>query len=142
MTLYTSYLAFFKRKDKDYVPWLSPEGLRYLHKNVICSGRLVDVVFEPVFVMRSRGNLPVEPPKMVLDLFKEGAITWEGYRDAYLHSLQTETSFVWMQNLTKKAQDHPVVLVCFEKDSSHCHRRLLAETIARNYGIEYKGELQ
>lgn len=137
MPLWTSYLGFFNRKD--VVLWQSPEGLRYLRYH-LCLKR--DVAFEPIFVMRNRGNQPVEPPKVVLWLWKDGAITWEGYRDAYLASLEIdETSRTWMQNVAKKAHDHNIVLVCYEKSPEHCHRRLLAEFIRDNYGVEYKGEL-
>lgn len=139
MSLYTSYLGFFNRKSNGYEPWASPEGLRYLRMHP-CMQR--EVVFEPVFVMRNRGNIPVEPPEMVLRLWKEGAITWEGYRAAYLASLEIdESSLVWMQNLAKKAHMGNVVLVCFEKNPEQCHRQLLAKYMQEHYGVDYLGEL-
>jgi len=119
MPLYTSYLGFFNRK----ITHIPSDNL------------------EPIFIMRNRGNQPVEPPEMVLRLAKEGAITWEGYRDAYLASLKNEESLVWMQNLAKRAFDHDVVLICFERSPEHCHRRLLAEHIQQYYCVPYKGEL-
>ena len=148
MALYTSYLGFLYRKDTEYVPWYSPDGLRYVRPKTETVQRneevgivTIDVVYEPVFVMRCRGNNPVEPPEMVLRLAKEGAITWEGYRDAYLDSLNNEESLLWMQQVAKKAFDHDVVLICFERSAEHCHRRLLAEYIQEHYTVPYKGEL-
>lgn len=146
MTLFTSYLGFFNQKSVDaqglenFARWRSPDGLRYLRYNACAR---VDVPFEPVFVMKGRGNQPVEPPEMVLRLFKEKAITWKGYEDAYLASLEMEeTTLMWMQKIAKRAKEHNVVLVCFEKNPEHCHRRLLAEHIAEHYGVEYGGELE
>jgi len=127
MALYTSYLAFLKHF-----------GYR------INQQRTFDIdgkETEFLFVMRGRGNSPVEPPAMVLRLAKEGAITWEGYRDAYLASLENQESLLWMQQVAKKAFDHDVVLICFERSPEHCHRRLLAEYIRDYYGVEYGGEL-
>lgn len=117
MALYTSYLGFFNRKG------------------VVCDSELI-------FVMRGRGNPEVEPPEMVLRLWKEKAIMWQGYSDAYLDSLNCMASFVWMQKVAEKAQDHDVVLVCFEKSPEFCHRRLLAERIQDFYKIQYLGELK
>lgn len=102
----------------------------------------VDVPFEPIFVMRNRGNGPVEPPEMLVRLFLEGVITWKGYRQAYLDSIKNQTSLTWMQQIATRAKDHEVVLVCYEKSPEHCHRRLLAQTMQDFYGVEYKGELK
>jgi hypothetical protein len=127
MPLFTTYLA---RRN-----WLmeSPSRLRSVFS---------DTLPEFVYVMRNRGNREVEPPEMVLRLAKEGAITWEGYRDAYLDSLNTYDSRWWMQLVASRCHEKNIVLVCFERSSEHCHRRLLAELMAQDYYVEYKGELE
>lgn len=127
MPLYTTYLGFFKTR--------LGESLRN------GSAKFGGKETEFLFVMRKRGNWAIEPPEMVLQLAKQGAITWEGYRDAYLNSLATQDSCMWMGKMATKAMDKNVVLVCYEKDSSRCHRRLLAEVMAHDYGCEYLGEL-
>lgn len=111
----------------------SPSQLRSAFPNTL--------PIEFVYVMRHRGNRAIEPPEMVLRLAKEGAITWEGYRAAYLDSLNTQDSRMWMQIVAARAMEKNIVLVCFEKSNEHCHRRLLAELMAQDYGVEYKGEL-
>jgi len=46
-----------------------------------------------------------------------------------------------MEKRAQEAKIGNILLVCYEKDATHCHRRLLAEEIARRFGVEYKGEL-
>jgi uncharacterized protein (DUF488 family) len=127
MPLYTTYLA---RRN---LLVDSPSQLRAAFKNTL--------PIEFMYIMRHRGNRAVEPPEMVLRLAKEGAITWEGYRDAYLDSLNTQDSRMWMQMVASRCAEKNIVLTCFEKDATHCHRRLLAEVMAKDYGVTYKGEL-
>jgi len=117
MALFTSYLSFLKTLEK----WPNP--------------------VEFVYVARNRGNNEVAPPESILKLWKEGTITWEGYRKAYLGSLDFEESIAWMRRTAEKAKDHDVILICFEKDAEHCHRSLLAEEIARRFNVEFKGEV-
>lgn len=144
MPLWTSSLGFFNRKNvsvRNRVDGL--EEIWVFHNS--CSSNFKPfrvLTVERVYVMRGRGNNPVEPPAMVLRLFMEGAITWQGYRDAYLDSLRTETSMAWMQKVAQKSVNHNVVLICYEKDPTHCHRRLLAEYMQDQYGVQYLGELQ
>jgi len=120
MALFTSYLGWFRN-----------------HKPYLIDGKET----EYLYVMRKRGNRAVEPPEMVLRLAKAGAITWEGYRDAYLDSLDTIDSRMWMQRVAEQSLDKNIVLICFESSPEHCHRRLLAELMAHDYGCEYLGEL-
>jgi len=123
MALFTSYLSFFRGKR---IVDILPDEL----KSVV-----------PIYVMRNRGNGAVEPPEMVLRLFKEDAITWEGYRDAYLDSLNDMRARYRMMAIANLANQSHVVLVCFEKNPDHCHRTLLAQEIARRFNVDFQGEL-
>jgi len=136
--LYTSYLGFFNRKDVDFVRWDSPDGLRYLH-NV---GNH-DVAFIPFFVILGRGNDEVAPSKALLDAWKNGDINWTNYKHWYLEHIHGGFGHGvrWMKRIGELAQKELVVLVCYEKDVEHCHRKLLAENVAKWSGCEYKGEL-
>jgi len=94
--------------------------------------------------MRKRGNDEVAPPEHLLKLFKQGKKTWPQFEADYLASLQPEINpwaITWMEKRAREARLGNVLLVCFEKDSTHCHRRLLAEEISRRFGVKYKGEL-
>lgn len=111
-----------------------------------------------MYVMRNRGNNQVAPSKELLDqwlrekkLFKEFgewetrgiAACWPHYKRKYLKLLESEQAKAWMQKVAKEAQRGDVVLVCYEKDSKHCHRRLLAQEIVRRHPeVEYRGELR
>lgn len=83
----------------------------------------------------------MEPPEMVFRLFfKERAIKWEGYRDAYIDSLNDERAERWMKLTAEMSKTTDIVLVCFEKDPQHCHRVLLAQQMER-FNADYRGEL-
>jgi len=106
------------------------------------------------FVMINRGNNEVAPSEELLRDAKKGRILWEDYEEEYLREIRDEaaTSWVskggkmpglqWMEKRAGEAKVGNILLVCFEKDAGHCHRRLLAEEIARRFGAEYKGELE
>ena len=106
------------------------------------------------FVMRNRGNDVVAPSETLLrnakaaekecrdareDTYPEAA--WDVYQRGYLEQLQTASAQQWIKNRAQEARIGNILLVCYEKDAAHCHRRLLAEEIAR-HDAEYEGELQ
>jgi len=93
------------------------------------------------YVMRNRGNNEVAPSETVLNDAKAGRITWEEYVKWYEIRLSSDEAQLWMEKRAQYAQIGNILLVCYEKDHTHCHRRLLAEEIARRHGVEYKGEL-
>lgn len=100
------------------------------------------------YVARDRGNNEVAPTKSTLSIYKEmikrggvpQAWPWKIYKSNYLYSL-TEKSFVWMEKRAQEAKSGNILLVCFERDAGHCHRRLLAQEIERRFGAKYEGEL-
>jgi len=92
------------------------------------------------YVMRNRGNNEVAPISitlMTLTVLKE----WENYEIVYRQELNRPEARKWMEKRAQEARTGNILLVCYEKDATHCHRRLLAEEIARRFGVEYKGEL-
>jgi len=94
------------------------------------------------YVMRNRGNNAVAPmDSLLIKLTREKQ--WEAYERYYLAlTLQQSKAMEWMKKRAQEAKVGNILLVCFEKDAGHCHRRLLAEEIARRFGAEYKGELE
>lgn len=124
MPIYTTYLAFLGKAD-------------YNPLNVFPGALQETLIY---YVMRNRGNNEVAPISitlMTLTVMKD----WENYRFVYLRELNRPDAKKWMKKRAEESKRTNVVLVCFEKDSSRCHRRLLAEEIARRFGAEYKGEL-
>lgn len=105
------------------------------------------------YVMRKRGNDAVAPSKQLLEDAKAGLIDWKTYSERYLAQItsyakefidawkQENPAIEWMNKRAGEAKIGNILLVCFEKDATHCHRRLLAEEITKRFGAEYKGEV-
>ncbi len=73
---------------------------------------------------------------------KSGQMTWTEYEMKYLTKLRT----LWQEKrwvFQKLLQRRKVTLVCYCRDDTQCHRRLLREilvNIAENQGIEVTDE--
>jgi hypothetical protein len=70
------------------------------------------------------------PSAPLLAAYKSGKLSWEAYEQRYLAEMtalyqRTPDRFV---ALLRRAE---VALVCYEAGPAHCHRRLLAELLAR-----------
>jgi len=66
---------------------------------------------------------------------------WAGYEEAYLNKIQKlPEARRWIQRRSSEAIINNILLVCLEKNSIHCHRRLLAEEIARFVNPEINGK--
>jgi len=130
MPLYTTYLAFLRKAD--YNPLrVFPDDLQ-------------ETIF--YYVMRNRGNNEVAPTESTLFVYKEmvrreNPDAWKIYQQNYMHSLNSEKALKWMERVAEKAKRANVILICYEKDANYCHRKLLAEEIARRFNVKYKGEL-
>jgi len=109
-----------------------------------------------IFVMVDRGNNEVAPTReMVSQMLRDKKLfgeqwetrghsaCWPAYRKKYLKLLESEEAKAWMKKVAAESQTADIVLVCFEKDHKHCHRRLLAQEIVRSHPeVEYHGELR
>jgi len=93
------------------------------------------------YVMRNRGNNVVAPTEQLL-VEATKAKRWDSYEFHYLEKLKGKTAEHWMIHRAQEAKNGNILLVCYEKNAQHCHRRLLAEEIAKRFGVEYKGELE
>jgi len=126
MPIYTTYVAYLKKFD-------------YNPLKIFPSVLESTLIY---YVMRNRGNNEVAPDELILIMWKRNDISWESYCHHYEDKLAKKEAQAWMQKKAEEAnRGHNVILVCFEKSPEHCHRRLLAETIAKQFGAEYKGEL-
>jgi uncharacterized protein YeaO (DUF488 family) len=124
--IFTTYLAYLKKFDYNPLK-IFPTGLE---------STLI------YYVMRDRGNNEVAPTGTLLYAVKKEGLSWDGYCHSYKEILKDAGAQEWMRKRADESKaGHHVILVCFEKDPEHCHRRLLAETIATQFGAEYKGEL-
>jgi len=87
--------------------------------------------FEVVYVMIGRGNDIVAPNKDDLEAYKNGSISWHEYSRRYREKLENIEAWTWMKNIATRARQKDVVLVCYEKDASHCHRSILLSRIRK-----------
>ena len=103
----TSQLAAFaKRHDLEY----------FLKE--ICG---VEYVHEPV----------LSPTEEIINAYKKKEIAWEEYEKRFVALLEERK----VEDLIdKRGFDVPTVLLCSEPEAEHCHRRLVAEYLARKWG--------
>jgi uncharacterized protein (DUF488 family) len=74
--------------------------------------------------------LSLAPTQPMLDDYKKKGISWSEYESRFLQLIenrQVELSFP--KNLLQNS-----VLLCSEDQPHHCHRRLVAEYLARHWG--------
>jgi len=78
------------------------------------------------------------PSFLTLNTYKDGLISWDKFE--YLFKLEIETSFMKfkLKKLASLCIDNDVALICYEKDNTQCHRRLLAEHMKVNYNTIWK----
>jgi len=61
---------------------------------------------------------------------------WDEYRRHYHEEILTPLDpDTVLRELGMEGTDHDIVLLCFEKDRSHCHRGLVAEWLEETKGI-------
>jgi len=139
MPLFTTYLAFLKKG----VGWFDDKPTYISTDDRFQKGKFL-------YVMRNRGNNEVAPNEDMLRSFKKLALIqgmtkelWEQYEENYLIQIGLSPAATdWMKRVANQSLKENVVLVCYEKDSEHCHRTLLAREIMRRYPkATYKGEL-
>jgi len=121
MALFTTYLGYLNKTNLAELPLVNPEV---------------------IYVMRNRGNNIVAPGTLLLKDWKNRRIDWDQYRSRYLEQVGHSAAVLWMKNIGNRARHHDVILVCYEKDATHCHRTLLAQLVAKWSGCKYEGELK
>lgn len=73
----------------------------------------------------------LSPTQDFLDAFKKKAIGWEEYQSRFTALLkQREVE----KTLDKRLFELPTVLLCSEPTPEQCHRRVVAEYLAANWG--------
>jgi uncharacterized protein YeaO (DUF488 family) len=97
-------------------------------------------------VMRNRGNDVVVPDQQDLDQYRNGAVTWNGFRVNYLAKLMRPEAEEWMKRVSGEAVSEDVVLVSDEEEVERCYRIMLAEMMISMFSgrmnVRYMGELK
>jgi len=98
------------------------------------------------YVMEGHGNDVVTPDQSDLDQYREGILTWKGFRVNYLGKLMRPEAEEWMKRVSAEAIGEDVVLVSDEEDVTHCYRVLLADMMINMFSgqmkLRYMGELR
>ena len=98
------------------------------------------------YVMRNHGNDVVVPDQVDLDQYRNGVMTWKGFRINYLAKLMRPEADEWMRRVSVEAVNEDVVLVSDEEDVENCYRILLAEMMINMFSgqmnLHYMGELK
>jgi uncharacterized protein (DUF488 family) len=72
----------------------------------------------------------LSPSKEILDAYKKQEIPWEQYESRFLALLaQRQVE----KTVDRRLFEVPTVLLCSEPTAEHCHRRLVAEYLARQW---------
>ena len=81
------------------------------------------------YIVRNHGNDEVIPDQSDIDYYKNGIITWDGFKLNYSEKLMRAEAMEWMQGVSLEAVSEDVVLVDEEDDAEYSYRKLLAERI-------------
>lgn len=77
-------------------------------------------------------HLPdLSPTKEILHAYKKGEMPWEEYELCFLDQLARRRV---ESTVDRRLFEVPTVLLCSEPTADHCHRRLVAEYLARKWG--------
>jgi hypothetical protein len=85
-------------------------------------------------VTRRAGSV-LSPSWDMLNEYKEGKMTWDGYISRFLREMDNPVSRAEMLRIGELARTKEVYLVCFER-VGNCHRFLLVDMIKRAMIIE------
>jgi len=106
----------------------------------------VERKMKPYYVMKNHGNDVVVPDQVDLDQYRNGVMTWKGFRINYLAKLMRPEADEWMRRVSVEAVSEDVVLVSDEEDVENCYRILLAEMMINMFSGQmnlcYMGELK
>ena len=100
---------------------------------------------KPYYVMKNRGNDVVTPDQLDLEQYRNGMLTWQGFKVNFLAKLMRPEAEEWMKRVSGEAVSEDVVLVSEEEDVEHCYRIMLAEMMISMFSgrmnVRYMGEL-
>ena len=118
--IYTSYFANYKNIPKEY-------------NCVSIANSKPESLFIPEWKQ-------VAPAWNLVQQLKSKTIAFNDFAYYYGQQLDTKPAIYYISALQKFSLGRPVVLMCWEKEFSACHRRLLAYWLQMNTLATFKGE--
>ena len=131
------------KANSGFVPWRR-EGMLYTSSLSILKKSKRKL--EPYYVMKNHGNDVVVPDPSDLEQYRNGVLTWQGFKVNFLAKLMRPEAEEWMKRVSGEAVSEDIVLVSEEEDVEHCYRILLAEMMMNMFSgqmnVRYMGELK
>lgn len=97
------------------------------------------------YLIPNHGNDEVTPDMSDIGYYKNGIITWAGFKLNYSQILMRAEAMEWMQRVSLEAVSEDVVLVDEENDVEYSYRKLLADRMRSMFtgrlNLKYGGEL-
>jgi uncharacterized protein YeaO (DUF488 family) len=79
--------------------------------------------------------IALSPSVGALNAYKDGSITWDEFVRIYEGYLNdSKETIKTVLDTLNKLETNNIVLCCFEKDSTICHRSILAKFLNTNFG--------
>ncbi|MGW2389578.1 DUF488 domain-containing protein [Streptomyces lydicamycinicus] len=75
-------------------------------------------------------RIDLAPTQPLLDDYKKQGASWTSYEDRFLELMKTRH----IENTVPRELLNNAVLLCSEDKAQHCHRRLVAEYMAQQWG--------
>lgn len=121
MEIYTSYFGNYKHIPHEYqcvsIANSKPEGLFIPECNLL------------------------KPDWNIVQAYKNKDISHDDFAKLYIGKLNIVPAFKYFESLRQIALSNPLVLMCWEKDHTICHRTIAAYWLVKNCFATYKGEL-
>ncbi|MHA1229226.1 MAG: DUF488 domain-containing protein [Candidatus Helarchaeota archaeon] len=91
-----------------------------------------------IYVMRARFNSILAPSWELLRKAKNEAMSFEEYRKLFIKEIsENKDAIDKLFEIRETAKKRDVYLICYEKDSSKCHRSILIEIIENLWRYVY-----
>ena len=111
--LYTTYISNIKNIPEEF------------HKNIIIIARYFKSD-------KFKKDIRLCPPDWLLKAYKSCNISWEEFEYEFKkYMLKGETLIAMRQLYTAVKNGKDIILACYEKDDSVCHRRLIREYLSQ-----------
>jgi len=131
------------KKYSGFTLWRRKNMLYTSHFSIV---KKIERKLKPYYVMKNHGNDVVVPDQSDLEQYRNGVLTWQGFKLSYLAKLMKPEAEEWMKRVSGEAVSEDVVLVSDEEDVERCYRILLAERMINMFSghmnVRYMGELK
>ena len=128
-----------------YIHRLSREAIEVLYTAKFSDFDRIKRKMKIYHLIPNHGNDEVMPKMRDIENFKNGIITWEGFKLNYSQILMRAEAIEWMHRVSLEAASEDVVIVDEENNAEYSYRKLIADRMKNmftgNINLKYGGEL-